>query len=330
MPLPSLTDVHVSELLTNVSIAYVQDQNSFIANQIAPIVPVTKQTNSYFVFDKGSFNRDEVGLRSPGTGFQRTGYSLTTASYSAAQYALEHAIPDEIRENADYDVERMGIQVLMQKFMIKRERKFVSSFMAGSTWGRDVAGQAGAPGADTQHYFWDGANADIINDLHKQCDYVKSQTGFRPNRFITSPSVWRVMMNDPDIIDRHKHTSDGPISQQAVANLCGIGSPSDPGRIVVMDAVYNSAAEGATASMGFMIGDVGLLAYVAPSPQIDQPSALYTFSWSTLDKVRQAGAAAISMWRDEAVKSDILRGEMYFDMKVVATDCGVFFTNLLT
>ena len=330
MPLPSLTDVHVSELLTNVSVAYVQDQAKFIANQIAPVVPVTKQTNSYFVFNKGDFHRDEVGLRSPGTGFQRTGYRLTSASYSAVQYALEHAIPDEIRANADYDVERMGIEVLMQKFLIKRERKFASSFMAASTWGRDVVGAAGAPADDTAHYFWDGANADIVNDIHKQCDYVESQTGYRPNRFITSPQVWRAMSNDPDIIDRHKHTSGGPISQQAVANLCGIGSPSDPGLIVVMSAVYNSAAEGATASMGYMLSDVGLLAYVAPSPQIDQPSALYTFSWSEMDKVRQAGAAAISMWRDEPVKSDILRGEMYFDMKVVASDCGVYFTNLLT
>jgi hypothetical protein len=138
------------------------------------------------------------------------------------------------------------------------------------------------------------------------------------------------MRNDPDIVDRHKYTGTGPVSMDAIAAVCGIGSESDPGKIVVMNAVYNSANENAVASMGFMLGDVGLLMYVAPEPSMEQPSATYTFSFSEFDQVRQAGAAAISMWRDESTKSDVLRGEMFFDMKLVASDCGVYFSNLLT
>lgn len=331
MPLPTLSDVHVSELLTNISVAYMQADTKFKANLLSPIVPVSKQTNKYLSFSKADMHRDSVKLRTPGSEFARVGYNVSSASYTAEQYGLEHAIPDEIRSNADYDVERMGVQILMNKFLIKRERKWCSQFLLGSTWGRDVAGQAGAPDTSgTQHYFWDGANADIIGDLSLQCDYVESQTGFRPNRFVCSPAIARVMRNDSDIVDRHKYTGAGPVNMDAIAALCGIGSEEDPGKIVVLNAVYNSANEGATASMGWMLSDVGLLMYVAPSPSMDQPSATYTFSFSEFDKVRQSGGAAISTWRDESKKSDILRGEMFFDMKLVASDCGVYFSNLLT
>lgn len=333
MPQPTLSQVHVSAPLTNLSVAYMTRKEKFKADLLSPIVPVSKSNNKYFVFDKGDFHRDEMQIRSPGSNYARSGYNLSTAEYTCVNYGLEHVVADEIAANFDspLSADKAAVAFLMQKVLIKRERKFVSTFLAASTWGNDVAGHA-SNNDDDEHVFWDNASADIIGTLWKWSDTVMENTGYRPNRFVTTPQVWRVMANDPDIVDRHKYTSSEPISAKAIAQLCGLGSPESPGEIIVLEAPYNSAKEGQTATMDFMAGDVGLLMYVAPSPQIDAPSACYTFSWSEFDtpNLRSSGAAAISTYRQEEIKSDVYRAEAFFDMKVVASDCGVYFSNLLT
>ena len=73
MPQPNSSNVHVDAVLTNISIAYMQDQSNFIASQVFPEVPVDKQSDKFFVFDKNSWFRDEAQKRAPGTEFGRLG-----------------------------------------------------------------------------------------------------------------------------------------------------------------------------------------------------------------------------------------------------------------
>ena len=55
MPNPTRSDVHVNAPLTNVSIAYVQDNNKFISSKVFPLVNVPKQSDLYFTYDQGDF-----------------------------------------------------------------------------------------------------------------------------------------------------------------------------------------------------------------------------------------------------------------------------------
>jgi len=327
---PNLSDVHVSQPLSNLSVMFRNRPEKFVCDKVSPNVPVNKQSNTYFKYSKADFLRDDAELRAPGAGYARLSAGISTDNYSCKMYAAEYKMPDEIRANYDSPLgaDRHAVEKLTQSLLIHRERLFVTNFIKASTWLKDVTGHASTV-SSTSHVFWDNASADIINTIWSNCDEIEAATGYRPNRFMVPPSVERVMMNDPDIIDRHKHTNDGPIDLKAVAALCGIGSEGNPGEIVVLRAVYNSAVEGAAASMGFMLDDRALLAYVAPSPQLDEPSAVYTFSWSEFDFVKN-GAAAVSQYREEQTRSDIYRAEMNFDQKIVASDCGMYFSNLLT
>ena len=45
---PNASDVHIDSPLTNISIAYMQDQKEYIADKIFPVVPVDKQGDKYF------------------------------------------------------------------------------------------------------------------------------------------------------------------------------------------------------------------------------------------------------------------------------------------
>jgi hypothetical protein len=47
MPNPTQADLHVNVPLTNVSIAYIQKADAFIATKVFPKVPVSKQSDLY-------------------------------------------------------------------------------------------------------------------------------------------------------------------------------------------------------------------------------------------------------------------------------------------
>ena len=95
-----------------------------------------------------------------------------------------------------------------------------------------------------------------------------------------------------------------------------------------MDAIQNTAAEGATAVHVFIGGQHALLAYRAPSPGLMTPSAGYTFSWtgllgSTTDGMR------IMRFRMDQIKSDRVEIEMSYDQKLVSPDLGYFFGDIV-
>ena len=52
MPQPTLNDSHVDAILTNISVAYMQKQENFIAEKVFPNIPVDKKSDKYFVYTK--------------------------------------------------------------------------------------------------------------------------------------------------------------------------------------------------------------------------------------------------------------------------------------
>ena len=62
---PTPSDVHVNQPLTNISIAYLQSQMRFVADRIFPVIPVEKQSDRYYTYDRGDWNRNEMQERAP-------------------------------------------------------------------------------------------------------------------------------------------------------------------------------------------------------------------------------------------------------------------------
>ena len=66
MPQPSLNQVHVDAILTNISVAYMQKAENFIADKVFPAVPVDKKSNLFFKYNKNDWFRDEAKKRAEG------------------------------------------------------------------------------------------------------------------------------------------------------------------------------------------------------------------------------------------------------------------------
>jgi hypothetical protein len=326
---PTAGDVHVNVPLTNISVAFLQNAANFVADRIFPNIPVSKQSDRYYTYDRGMFNRDEMKVRAPGAESAGVEYTVDgTPNYFALPYAIHHDIPDQRRANSDSVLEpdMEATQIVTMKALIKREKLWAAKFFAGGIWtAGDIDGVAAAPGAG-QVLHWSDAASNPIEDIRTGRTATLKSTGFEPNTLVIGQEVYDKLADHPDIIDRIKYgqTPGSPamVTPQRLAALFEVE------RLFVMKSIENTAAEGATNVHAFIGGKKALLCYATPSPGLMIPTAGYTFSWTGYLGA-QAQGQRVSKFRMEHLKSDRVEMEMAFDQKLIAAELGYFFDTII-
>lgn len=323
MPQPTSTAVHVSRPLTNLSVAYIQRAENFIADRVFPAVPVEKQNDQYFTYAKEDWFRDEATVRAPGTESAGGGYSLGTDTYACVVEAYHKDIDEQTRANADeaINVDREASEFVAQKLLIRRERQWVSRFFGTGIWGTDVTGVAsGATGGQVNQ--WNGAAADPVVDIDAAKMAMAGVTGFMPNVLVLGPQVFAALRSNPRIRDQVKYTSRDSIDTSILAAVFGVE------RVLVPMGVVTTSPEGAaSATTGFIFGKSALLAYAAPNPGLMIPSAGYTFVW-------RGFAGSINGMRTSRLdvplkRAERIEGEMAYTQKRVSADLGYFFSGVV-
>lgn len=320
MTQPTRSDVHVNRPLTNISIAYIQRAQDFIADKVFPIVPVMKQSDRYFVYDKGYWFRTGAQKRAPSTASAGGGFKIdNTPSYYADVWAYHQDVDDQTRANADQplDMDRDATLFVTQNLLVRRELQFVANYMKAGIWTGDPAGDY------TPAIKWNASGSDPMKDIDTEKQIIKSQTGYLPNTLVVSADVFFALRNNASVLDRIKYTQRGLVSEDLLATLFGVD------KFLVASAVINTAAEGAANALQYMVAKTCLLVYANPAPSILQPSGGYIFSWQGLFGAGAQGNRIMTFRREE-LKSDRVEGEMAFDMKQVGADLGTLFINVLS
>ena len=326
--LPTPSDVHVNRPLTNLSIAVIQDESVFVANQVFPVVPVEKQSDAYWTYDDAYWNSDEMQVRAPGTESVGNGYTVDASNtYYCHVYAFHKDIDDQTRANADspLNLDREATRYVTRKALIKRERLFATAYMAGGVWTRDYDGVAAAPGAN-QVLQWNDAASNPIEDVWDAKESVLGRTGFEPNVLVLGYAVYKALVNHPDFIDRVKYGQTP--GEPAMIDTSDLAALFKVEKVVIMRGIYNSAVEGATKNNTFITRDKALLVYAPAAPGLMTPSGGYIFSWTGF-----TGAAAegqrIKRFRMEHIEADRVEIQMAFHMKLIAADLGAFWDTLV-
>ena len=314
MPQPTSGDVHVNAPLTNISVAYVQAAENYVADKVFPNVPVQQQSNLYYEFDRGDFLRDEATVRAESAESAGGGFKLSTSSYSCLVEAYHKDIDDRVRANADsvLSLDAATAQLVMQKMMIRRERRFATSFFTTGIWGTDV----------TPVNLWDAANGTPRADVDAGKSAILNATGFLPNTLTVSYAVHKALRSNADVRDQFKYTSANSIDEQMLARYF------DVDKYVVAKGVYNSANEGATTTGAAIYGKHALLSFSPAAPSLMQPAAGYTFTWSGYTGA--VNGIRTKKFRMEHLNSDRIEGEIAYDFKVVAPLLGYFFNGAVS
>lgn len=327
MPQPTRSDVHVNRPLTNISIAYIQRAQDFIADKMFPIVPVMKQSDRYFVYTKDWWFRTGAAKRAPSTESAGGGFHVdNTPTYFANVWSWHQDVDDQTRANADepVDLDRDATLFVTQNLILRREVEFMRSYMALGVWqGYTVGGSPVdfQPNVNGQGY-WDSSTSNPMQDVDTLKRKIKSQTGFLPNAMAVADNVFFTLRNNASVLDRIKYTQRGIVSEELLASLFGVE------KFLVASAVLNSAQEGQPSAMDFLVSNLVLVVYANPAPSILQPSAGYIFSWQGLFGAGAQGNR-IKVFRMEQLESDRIEGDMAFDMKQVGLDLGALMKNVL-
>lgn len=278
MTLPTNSDVHVDSALTTISIAYLQRASHFIAGQVFPNVPVNKQSDRYFIFDRGDFNRNEAEVRAPGTESSGSGYKLdNTPTYFTNVIAHHKDVPDAVRSNADpaVDPDSAAAEFVTHKLLIQREVDWTTTFFTGGTWtAGDVDGVSATPGTG-EVLQWSDETSTPIEDIRSASSTILEGTGFEPNTLVLGKQVYDALVDHPDIVDRIKYSGQVGPGSPAIVNTNTLAQLFEVDRVLVSKAIQNTAARNLTDAHSFIAGKKALLCYSAPSPSLMTPTAGY-------------------------------------------------------
>ena len=323
MPLqPHLGQVHVDRPLTNISVAFMQDESAFISTRHA-VVPSDKKSNLYFTYSQNDFLRDEAKPRGPNEESAGSGYNVSNTSFNCQVYALHKDVDEQVRLNTDdpLDAKRDAIKYITRKLLIRQERQFMTEIMAASTWtGSTTAGDL------TANPTWDDPTSTPIEDVQAQQAQMLSQTGFLPNVFYLAFQTYQKLVRHPDVIDLIKYgaSAGAPAiaNEEALAKIFGVEE------VIVSKGMYATNAENATAAYSLMASKNALLLYVPSAPGLYTPSSFYTFMWTGVSYGlgQTIGAYELPMpWL--GLTTVRVEAQIAFVNKVISAGLGVYWTS---
>jgi len=320
MPQPGYNDKHVDRPLTNMSIAYMNEM--YIASRIFPAVPVNARSDIVPKYDQSHWFRAAAHELAPMEAPRQAGYEVDlTDTYFCRKYGLGHPIPDESRANTDqpFDVDRDGMEFLVDRMDAAKETHFVSSFWTTSVWGTDWAG-----GTDFTKWS-DYTDGTPIVDLRTGKRTIRRKIARNPNLLVLGDLTWDALADHPDMLTRIQYGSSSASPAIVTPNL--VAQLLELGRIEIGTSIYTDDPEGtAEASVTYSAhwDDDALLLYQPPRPSLRTPAAGYQFVWKTV-----FGTSRYIRRRREplADMGDLLEIIEYWDMKVTAPNAGLFMSD---
>lgn len=323
--MPTMQNAHIDRAMTNISVAYLQDANAFIADKVFPIVPVKRQSDVYYQYSKEDFMRDEAQVRGAATESAGGDYGVEAQEpYYCRKHAFHKDVTPEERANYDepLDADKDATDFVSQKMLIRREMQWASAFFKTGIWGTNIKG-AETAGEGTA-VKWNLATSNPIKDITDAGVAMAGATSYKPNTLVLSPYAFNALKNHEDILDRIKYTQKGIVTTDLLATLFEVD------KVLVAWSVVNSAAKGAQGNIGFIMGKHALLCYSNPSPALRKPSAGYIFAWTGLEGSGAYGNRIVRLPMDMlGLGTERIEGEIAFDAKQICKDLGVFFEDIV-
>lgn len=355
---PTLSDLHVNALLTNMSNMYSQEESGFIARDVFPIVPTDKLSDRYVTYSRADFNRNQMQKRAPSTLVKTIGYRTdNNPTYLCDVWALGVPIDDQRRGNADavFNLDLEATRLLTTQALINREISWMSNFFGTGIWSNTWAGGTAAtayptaPATSTATSCtvlkWSDPNSQPIVDIRTLKRIVQMTTGFRPNKMVLSRPVFDTLCDHPDFIDRIKYgQTPGKPAQVTLDALAGL---FEMDRVHVADAIYNTSGEVAGPNSGasyaaptynaginagesnsFIAGNHVWIGYTPSRPGLMTPGCGYTFAWSGYFGATQQGER-ISSYYFQPDRSTHVEIESAYAQKLVSADMGGFIGSVI-
>ena len=294
MPLKS--QLHVNQLLSNVSVQY--KNTEYIWDKVFPQVPVMKDTDLYRVYDR-NFRIPETKRAAKGVAreFQ---FEVSTSSYALEQHALKEYVGVDEIDNYDQGSLEVDTTENLTDAIYRRIEDTVAKLFTTTNWSLNVSLAA------TAAWSLNTITSDPVPVVDTAASTIIANSGKTPNFMILPRNGFIAVKNHVSVLDRVKYTS-SELSESMVAALFSVPE------LLVPTAVKDTAAEGVAASITNFFGNMAFLGWKPGSAGLKTPSCGYTFIKNT-PRVRS--------WFDNERNATAIEVEVKFQPKVVASLTG--------
>ncbi len=315
--------------LTNMSMAHFANAGDYVAASIFPICPVAFSTGYYYVYNKGDLARDNV-QRKPKFGK----VPPAQMGHSDAAY---HCEVDQIIVGIDQigaqnyqrasappsiDPKRAKNRFVVDQQLLHLDIMFAKNFFKAGVWANEFEGIAsGSAAGSSQFIKFSDANSDPIQFFDARMRQIRLEGRRTPNKLTLGYDTYLAIKEHPDLLERVKYTGStanpAKVNEKVLAELFGVDE------VKVLYATYNAAEEGQKDDMQFICEpDGALLSYTTSSPQIDEPSAGYIFTW---DMLGDGNYMATDVFEGEGgTHSEFMEGLLSVDMKKTCDDLACY------
>lgn len=317
--------------LTNMSMAFFAADSDHVAHKIFPICPVTFSTGYYYIFEKGDLTRDNVQRKPEFGKVTPAKFGHTEDTYKClvdqiivgidqinAQNYLRSNVP------ASIDPRRAKVRFVTEQQLLHLDIEFAEHFFKTGVWANEFTGiDEGTPGA-SQFLKFSDANFDPVNFFDARKREIKLAGRRVPNKLSLGYDSYIALKNHPDILERVKYTGSTAnpaiVTKNVLAQILGFDE------VQVLEATYNAAEEGQPDDMHFICeADGALMTYTTNSPQLDEPSAGYIFTW---DMLGNGNYMATDQFEGEpGTHSEFVEGLMSWDMKKTCDELACYMSK---
>jgi len=305
MPLATGRDLHIDTVLSNIVIG--RRPAGYIADQLLPVLNVSKQSNVYYKRDfKESLQYvPNLDARAPGTKSKEVFWTVSSDTYFAKNYALSTHWTTEDEVNADDSIalNQESAEYVTDRLLISYEARVA----ALANTAANVATTTNVATA------WSNTTGSRpFDDLSNQIEAFRMRTSLRPNLLIVPEQIATLLRRNDQIIDRLFGDRGGIAMDSQIASLLKVD------KILVPEIMVNTAALGAAGTIAPVWGNYVHLAYVSPLPGRKVDTWLQAFRWTD---PRFGVPFAIRRFPfDSETMSQRIEASYYQDEKVISSD----------
>jgi hypothetical protein len=313
--MPGLTaprSAHIDVALSNFSLQF--KNAAFIAEQVAPRVPVGKQSNKYWIYGTENLRSDLADLRAATAEANKLSRSKSTDSYFTEDHSYAELISDEERGDTDLeDPEMESTQLLTERILLGQEIRMATILSSTSllTQNTTLSGTAQ----------WNNASSvgDPIADVQTGALTIAQNSGVKANTLILGPEVFGHLRVNAKIIARHQYVSAGAVTSSDLAAIF------DVDQVLIPTAIQEAAAGTRT----FVFGKNAILCYVNPNVTLRSLSFMKTFMWVGAPGTVNGVAVEIGRAAGVSRKADEVAVHKYYDPKIVTVKCAYLIKNAI-
>ena len=298
------------------------EKAGFIAAKVMPVVEVASQAGVFGKIPIEQLLSERDTARAPVSGYARGSFTFTPSSFTCLENGAEEPVDDrEAKMYAEYfDAELISTMRAFGAVLRNAEKRVADAVFNATTWTSNTT-------AITNE--WDDlTNAVPITDVEAAVQAVYTASGLWPNAIIINRKVFRNLRNCDQIIARIAASGAGSPTAAGLVTEQQLAEVFDLDHVIVAGSSRNSAIEGQTATpVQIWSDEYAMVCKIATGGDMKEPCIGRTFHWA---EDGSSIGGTVETYRDEPVRSDVVRVRHDTDEIVLHVEAGHLLSNVTT